>query len=170
MFDDLCFQKQQSDRDSLGMKLKIEQRQLLEAKEADFERLKKRLKNAESELKKTHAKQLNNKHKILPRFSSLALTQVHSDERSLTQTHVPRPPSRCVIFMPVFGNVCLFLFFPSARGSRRVIRKKLSSSPRSRTPRLPSARQLASQGRGRSLSPRFNKSKANRHVNPKMVF
>jgi len=49
--------RQHWDRQGLADKLRTEKKQLLEAKAQDFERLKKRLKNAENELKKTHVRQ-----------------------------------------------------------------------------------------------------------------
>ena len=76
------------------MKLRTEKQQLLEAKESDFERLKKRLKNAEAELKKTHSKQLTvHKQDRLTGKFNLALTNVHGDEMQ-SGAYVPRPPSR----------------------------------------------------------------------------
>ena len=58
-------------------KLGIEKKQLLEAKAQDFERLKKRLKNAEAELKKTHIRQaLQADKKLAPLYSTLPL---HAD-------------------------------------------------------------------------------------------
>lgn len=63
--------KQHWDRQGLADKLRIEKRQLLEAKAQDFERLKKRLKNAEQELKRTHVRQALQTEKKLPvSFSS----------------------------------------------------------------------------------------------------
>jgi len=62
--------KQEWDRKSLAEKLKIEKKCLLEAKSQDFLRLKKRLKNAEQELKKTHLRQqLLAEKKLLPAYS-----------------------------------------------------------------------------------------------------
>lgn len=62
--------KQEWDRRQLSAKLKIEKKCLLEAKAQDFLRLKKRLRNAEQELKKTHTRQqLLAEKKILPLYS-----------------------------------------------------------------------------------------------------
>lgn len=49
--------RQESERQSLAQKLRLEKKCLLEAKAQDFTRLKKRLKNAEGELKRTHIRQ-----------------------------------------------------------------------------------------------------------------
>lgn len=65
--------RQHWDRQGLADKLRIEKKQLLEAKAQDFERLKKRLKNAENELKKTHVRQaLQSERKLAPLSSSVA--------------------------------------------------------------------------------------------------
>ncbi len=62
--------KQSSDRVALASKLKLEKKQLFEAKAQDFLRLKKRLRNAEAELKKTHIRQqLLAEKKLVPLFS-----------------------------------------------------------------------------------------------------
>lgn len=62
--------KQEWDRRQLSAKLKIEKKCLLEAKAQDFLRLKKRLRNAEQELKKTHVRQqLLAEKKLLPLYS-----------------------------------------------------------------------------------------------------
>jgi hypothetical protein len=62
--------KQEFERNSLAQKLKIEKKALLEAKQQDFIRLKKRLKNAEAELKKTHIRQqLLADKKLLPNYA-----------------------------------------------------------------------------------------------------
>jgi hypothetical protein len=62
--------KQEWDRKSLAQKLKIEKKCLLEAKAQDFLRLKKRLRNAEQELKKTHIRQqLLAEKKLVPVYS-----------------------------------------------------------------------------------------------------
>ena len=64
--------RQHWDRQGLADKLRIEKKQLLEAKSQDFERLKKRLKNAENELKKTHVRQaLQSDRKLAPMASSV---------------------------------------------------------------------------------------------------
>lgn len=64
--------RQHWDRQGLADKLRIEKRQLLEAKAQDFERLKKRLRNAEGELKKTHVRQALESHrKIGANFTTL---------------------------------------------------------------------------------------------------
>lgn len=69
--------RQHWDRQALADKLGIEKKQLLEAKAQDFERLKKRLKNAEAELKKTHIRQaLQADKKLAPLYSTLPL---HAD-------------------------------------------------------------------------------------------
>lgn len=62
--------KQEWDRRQLSSKLKIEKKCLYEAKAQDFLRLKKRLRNAEQELKKTHVRQqLLAEKKLLPLYS-----------------------------------------------------------------------------------------------------
>lgn len=68
--------RQHWDRQGLADKLRIEKKQLLEAKSQDFERLKKRLKNAENELKKTHVRQaLQSDRKLAPMASSVGGTE-----------------------------------------------------------------------------------------------
>lgn len=63
--------KQQWDRQALAEKLQVEKKCLLEAKAQDFTRLKKRLRNAEAELKKTHIRQsLQAQRKLIPHVSS----------------------------------------------------------------------------------------------------
>ncbi len=60
------------DRDSLANKLQIEKKCLLEAKAQDFLKLKKRLRNTEMELKKTHVRQrLHHEKRLVPLFSTL---------------------------------------------------------------------------------------------------
>ena len=62
--------KQEWDRAQLAAKLRLEKQCLLEAKAQDFLRLRKRLRNAEQELKKTHVRQqLLAEKKILPLYS-----------------------------------------------------------------------------------------------------
>jgi len=62
--------KQEWERRQLAQKLHTEKRCLLEAKAQDFLRLRKRLRNAEQELKKTHVRQqLLAEKKILPLYS-----------------------------------------------------------------------------------------------------
>jgi hypothetical protein len=62
--------KQEWERRQLAQKLHTEKRCLLEAKAQDFLRLRKRLRNAEQELKKTHVRQqLLADKKILPLYS-----------------------------------------------------------------------------------------------------
>lgn len=74
--------RQHWDRQALADKLGIEKKQLLEAKAQDFERLKKRLKNAEAELKKTHIRQaLQADKRLAPLYSTLPL---HAEPAPLT--------------------------------------------------------------------------------------
>lgn len=62
--------KQEWDRRQLGLKLQLEKKSLLEAKAQDFLRLRKRLRNAEMELKKTHVRQqLLAEKKTVPLYS-----------------------------------------------------------------------------------------------------
>lgn len=77
--------KQQWDRQSLAEKLQVEKQCLLEAKAQDFTRLKKRLRNAEAELKKTHIRQsLAAQRKLVPQFSShKPRVKSHSDGKRL---------------------------------------------------------------------------------------
>lgn len=64
--------KQHWDRQSLADKLRIEKSQLLESKAQDFERLKKRLKNIEATMKKTHVRQaLQAERKLAVVYSSV---------------------------------------------------------------------------------------------------
>jgi hypothetical protein len=65
--------KQAWDRSALANKLRLEKKVLLEAKGQDLNRLKKRLRNAESELRKTHLRQtLVAEKKISHKYAKLA--------------------------------------------------------------------------------------------------
>lgn len=112
--------RQHWDRQALADKLGIEKKQLLEAKAQDFERLKKRLKNAEAELKKTHIRQaLQADKKLAPLYSTLPL---HAE---------PAP-----------------LAYDTNRGNNRALGAKVysSSTDASRRPRR-NAKDLANEGR-----------------------
>lgn len=119
--------RQHWDRQALADKLRIEKKQLLEAKAQDFERLKKRLKNAEAELKKTHIRQaLQADKKLAPLYSTLSLR----DD------------------MPSGSHTARSVEYDSGRGISRTMGAKVyaSSQDVSRRPRR-SARELANEGR-----------------------
>lgn len=79
--------KQEWDRQALAGKLRNEKKSLLEAKAQDFVRLKKRLRNAESELRKTHVRQaLEVERKLAPFFSALQLEDIYGKESSVSRT------------------------------------------------------------------------------------
>lgn len=124
--------KQHWDRQGLADKLRIEKQQLLEAKSQDFERLKKRLKNAETELKKTHVRQaLQNDKKIGPVYSSL------------NNGGSPRRPQT----------------FDTGRGhSRTMGASSYGSSGATKGRRRPSARELAT---ARKATPPFSRTAGN---------
>lgn len=141
--------KQEWDRRQLSAKLKIEKKCLLEAKAQDFLRLKKRLRNAEQELKKTHVRQqLLAEKKLLPLYSYNA----HDDKKSTSASGTSRD------FSSTRGNVLrnsgMQRMMSSGSGSARG---SGSGSGGSHAP-MKSARDLARSGRESSTGTRTGQS------------
>jgi hypothetical protein len=139
--------KQEWDRKQLAAKLKIEKKSLLEAKAQDFLRLKKRLRNAEQELKKTHIRQqLLADKKLLPLYSYNAQT----DTAGQGETRNAKFSAANTARGTVLRNTGMQRVMGSTGGA---------SAAGSKQPAMKSARELARAGSGR-VSSSYNEQQA----------
>jgi len=100
--------RQEWDRQALASKLKLEKQALLEAKAQDFTRLKKRLKNAEAELKKAHVRQALQAEKLAERTERklVPLLKTHTSRRAIMSTERldPQRPRSGERLLPLEGG------------------------------------------------------------------
>lgn len=134
--------KQEWDRSQLAAKLRLEKQCLLEAKAQDFLRLRKRLRNAEQELKKTHVRQqLLAEKKILPLYSYNAQEALAAPADGKAAQQAPKGAATARERGSVLRNTGMQRMMSGSGGGAATS----SGASSSRTGPLKSARELAAR-------------------------